>query len=327
MIEEVKKTSIFFVTSHRNFSSQLSSGLSSVTSQLTALQPLQRLTWDWQGYTICYTVQGAGQPIVLIHGFGAAIGHWRNNIPVLAAAGYRVFALDLLGFGGSSKPAIAYSLELWQDLLKDFWAAHISAPAVWIGNSIGALLSLMMAADYPDLVQRVVLINAAGGLNHRPEELNPPLRLVMGLFTQLVSSDWVGPFLFEQVRKKPRIRRTLRQVYRDHTAVTDELVDLIYEPSCDPGAQKVFASILTAPPGPSPAELLPRVPQPILVLWGDADPWTPITGSQIYRELAAAEPDRVQYTPIPGAGHCPHDECPNVVNRLVLNWLSAGNRG
>lgn len=298
-----------------------------MTSQLTAPQPLEHLNWDWQGHTIRYTVQGAGQPMVLIHGFGAAIGHWRNNIPVLAAAGYRVFALDLLGFGGSSKPAIAYSLELWQALLKDFWAAHIGAPAVFVGNSIGALLSLMMAADYPDLVQRVVLLNAAGGLNHRPEELNPPLRLVMGVFTQLVSSELVGPFLFEQVRKKPRIRRTLMQVYRDHTAVTDELVELIYEPSCDPGAQKVFASILTAPPGPSPAELLPRVHQPILVLWGDADPWTPITGSKIYRELAAAEPDRVQYTPIAGAGHCPHDECPDTVNRLVLDWLSAGNRG
>ncbi|BAU42120.1 alpha/beta fold hydrolase [Leptolyngbya sp. O-77] len=297
-----------------------------MTSQLTAPQPLEHLNWDWQGHTIRYTVQGTGQPIVLIHGFGAAIGHWRNNIPVLAAAGYRVFALDLLGFGGSSKPAIAYSLELWQDLLRDFWAAHIGAPAVFVGNSIGALLSLMMAADYPDLVQRVVLLNAAGGLNHRPEELNPPLRLVMGVFTQLVSSDLVGPFLFEQVRKKPRIRRTLMQVYRDHTAVTDELVNLIYEPSCDPGAQKVFASILTAPPGPSPAELLPHVQQPILVLWGDADPWTPIAGSKIYRELAAAEPDRVQYTPIAEAGHCPHDECPDTVNRLLLDWLSAGNR-
>lgn len=298
-----------------------------MTSQLTAPQPLEQLTWNWQGHTIRYAVQGTGQPIVLIHGFGAAIGHWRNNIPVLAAAGYRVFALDLLGFGGSSKPAIAYSLELWQELLKDFWAAHIGAPAVFIGNSIGALLSLMMAADHPDLVQRVVLLNAAGGLNHRPEELNPPLRLVMGAFTKLVSSDVVGPFLFEQVRKKPRIRRTLMQVYRDHTAVTDELVELIYEPSCDPGAQKVFASILTAPPGPSPSDLLPRVHQPMLVLWGDADPWTPIAGSRVYRELAAAEPDRVQYTPISGAGHCPHDECPDTVNRLMLEWLGQEHHG
>jgi len=62
---------------------------------------------------------GTGRPLVLIHGFGA-IGHWRKNIPVLAAGGYQVFALDLLGFGGSDKPALDYTLELWEELLKDF---------------------------------------------------------------------------------------------------------------------------------------------------------------------------------------------------------------
>ena len=60
-------------------------------------------SWQWQGHQIQYTVTGTGQPLVLIHGFGASIGHWRKNIPVLAQAGYQVFALDLLGFGGSDK--------------------------------------------------------------------------------------------------------------------------------------------------------------------------------------------------------------------------------
>jgi pimeloyl-ACP methyl ester carboxylesterase len=45
-----------------------------------------------------------GVPVLLIHGFGASVGHWRNNIPALAAAGYRTYAIDLLGFGGSDKP-------------------------------------------------------------------------------------------------------------------------------------------------------------------------------------------------------------------------------
>jgi pimeloyl-ACP methyl ester carboxylesterase len=45
-----------------------------------------------------------GIPVLLIHGFGASVGHWRNNIPAYAAAGYRTYAIDLLGFGGSDKP-------------------------------------------------------------------------------------------------------------------------------------------------------------------------------------------------------------------------------
>jgi pimeloyl-ACP methyl ester carboxylesterase len=234
--------------------------------QTASPQPLPRLYWQWRGFDICYTVQGEGKPLLLIHGFGATHAHWRNNIPVLAAQGYRVYAIDLLGFGASEKPALDYSLELWQELIRDFWQAHIHQPMVVVGNSIGALLSLMVLAKYPDIAAGGIVLNVAGGLNHRPEELN-------------VRNPIAGPFLFSQVRKKHRIRNTLRQVYGNKAAVTDELVELIYEPSCDRKAQKVFASILGAPPGPRVTDLLPHIHQPLLVLWGEADPWTPIQGT------------------------------------------------
>ncbi|NJK38635.1 MAG: alpha/beta fold hydrolase [Oscillatoriales cyanobacterium RM2_1_1] len=290
---------------------------------MTAIAPqsvLNPQTWIWKDYAIRYVIQGSGQPLVLVHGFGASIGHWRNNIPVLAAAGYQVFALDLLGFGGSAKPVIPYSLELWTELLRDFWAEKIQRPAVFIGNSIGALLSLMMAAEYPETSQGAVLLNCAGGLNHRPEELNPPLRLIMGSFARLISAPRIGPFLFNQVRQKHRIQGTLKQVYGNQAAITDELVELLYAPSCDPGAQQVFAAILTAPPGPHPADLLPKVQQPLLVIWGEADPWTPIAGAKIYQDLAMAG-QSVEFVGIPQTGHCPHDERPEIVNEVILKWL------
>ncbi|NET09486.1 MAG: alpha/beta fold hydrolase [Merismopedia sp. SIO2A8] len=282
-------------------------------------------TWLWRGYSIRYQVYGdqTGQPLVLIHGFGASIGHWRKNSPVFAEAGYQVFVLDLLGFGASTKPPLDYSLELWEALLADFWQEHIQTPAVFIGNSIGGLLALMMLAHHPQMSAGGVLLNCAGGLNHRPDELNPVLRTVMGTFTKVVSAPVIGPLMFNEIRRKFRLRSTLKQVYGDRTAVTDELVEMIYEPTCDPDAQKVFASILTAPPGPKPSELLPQITQPLLVLWGDADPWTPISGSTIYQDLAKAEPERVTFQGIPNAGHCPHDECPDKVNPPILHWLSS----
>jgi pimeloyl-ACP methyl ester carboxylesterase len=292
------------------------------TQQLTPKSIFEKLTWTWQGHKIEYTVMGSGRPLVLVHGFGANIGHWRKNIPVLAAAGYRVFALDLLGFGGSDKPPLDYTLQLWEQLLQDFWTAHIQEPAVFVGNSIGALLSLMVVADHPEISAGAVVINCAGGLSHRPDELNPPLRLVMGVFNKLVRSKVTGSFLFNRVRQKPQIRRTLLQVYRNPEAVTDELVDLLYTPSCDPGAQQVFASILSAPPGPSPSELLPKVKRPLLVIWGADDPWTPIAGAKIFQSASDSQP--IQVVPIPNAGHCPHDERPDVVNQLILTWLERG---
>ncbi len=291
------------------------------TQQITTTSTFEKLNWAWQGYKIQYTVMGTGRPLVLIHGFGASIGHWRKNIPVLAAGGYRVFALDLLGFGGSDKPALDYTVELWESLIQDFWTTHIQEPTVFVGNSIGGLLALMMVANHPEMSAGGILINCAGGLNHRPDELNLPLRLVMGTFTKLVSSKIVGPFLFNRIRQKDRLRRTLRQVYKDPEAITDELVDMLYDPSCDTGAQQVFASILTAPPGPSPSELLPIVQHPLLVLWGENDPWTPIKAAEIYRKLGeTGQP--VEVVGIPKAGHCPHDERPDIVNELILDWLA-----
>jgi pimeloyl-ACP methyl ester carboxylesterase len=291
------------------------------TEQIAKTSNFEKLIWNWQGYQIQYTVVGTGKPLVLIHGFGASIGHWRKNIPELAAGGYRIFAIDLLGFGGSSKPPLDYSLELWERLLKDFWDTHIQTPTIFVGNSIGALLSLIMVAEYPEITAGGVLINCAGGLNHRPDELNLPLRLVMQAFTKVVSSKKFGSFIFNRVRQKARIRSTLRQVYRNPEAITDELVDLLYTPSCDEGAQQVFASVLTAPPGPTPGELLPKVKHPMLVIWGADDPWTPVSGGRIFQELnESGQP--IEFVSIPHTGHCPHDERPEVVNPLILNWLS-----
>ncbi|MBD2502045.1 alpha/beta fold hydrolase [Anabaena azotica] len=292
------------------------------TQQLSAIANFEKLVWTWRNYKIQYTVMGTGQPLVLVHGFGASIGHWRKNIPVLANAGYQVYAIDLLGFGGSAKPAIDYSVDVWVELLKDFWTDHIQQPAVFIGNSIGALISLIVLAKYPEITAGGVLINSAGGLSHRPHELNPPLRIVMSTFNRVVRSPITGKFVFNRIRQKAQIRRTLYQVYRDRTAVTDELVDLLYTPSCDPGAQQVFASILTAPPGPTPGELLPQVEHPLLVIWGADDPWTPITGVKIYEQAQENGKD-ITIIPIPGAGHCPHDEVPHVVNAQIVEWLES----
>lgn len=292
-----------------------------MTQSITQETSLTRHSWQWQGYHTVYTVQGEGQPLLLIHGFGASVGHWRKNIPRLADAGYKVFAIDLLGFGGSDKPALDYSVELWQQQLYDFWEDKINEPTVFVGNSIGGLLTLMMLTQYPEISKGGVLINCAGGLNHRPEELQFPLSVIMGTFTQLVATPGLGKFVFNQVRRKSRIRNTLKQVYCDRAAITDELVELLYQPSCDPGAQKVFASVLTAPAGPKPKDLLPQVQCPLLVLWGEDDPWTPISGAKIYQDLSESN-SQVEFYPIPQAGHCAHDEKPEAVNQFMINWLS-----
>ncbi len=277
--------------------------------------------WLWQGHRINYTVQGEGLPLVLVHGFGAAIGHWRKNIPAWVAAGYRVYAIDLLGFGQSEKPDRAYSIELWAEMLQAFWESEIKAPTVWIGNSIGGLICLTVAAQAPAMTQGLVLLNCAGGLNHRPEELHWPLNWIMAGFTRLVATPGLGRLIFNQIRQPQRIRNTLKQVYGNPEAITDELVEILYQPACDPNAQKVFAQILSAPPGPRISELLPQIQAPMLVLWGETDPWTPVKGGEIFQAWGESHP--VVFKTLANTGHCPHDERPEIVNELVRQWLES----
>ncbi|MEO0540169.1 MAG: alpha/beta fold hydrolase [Cyanobacteria bacterium P01_A01_bin.105] len=290
------------------------------SAHLAARRPLKKSVWNWRGYDVSYAVEGLGQPMLLIHGFGASVGHWRKNIPALAAAGYQVYALDLLGFGDSEKPALDYSLELWTAIIHDFWKAHIQAPTIFVGNSIGGLMTLMTLARHPETAKAGVVLNCAGSLNHRPEDLPRALGAVMGIFTKLVSSPLTGPVLFNQVRSRFRIRGALQQVYGNRAAITPELVELLYRPSCDRGAQKVFASVLSGPPGPRPSELLPEIRQPLLILWGEVDPWTPISSATLYQQLADDPGRTVTFQAIPDTGHCPHDERPEVVNPLILDW-------
>jgi pimeloyl-ACP methyl ester carboxylesterase len=279
----------------------------------------------WRGYRIQYAVQGIGQPMVLIHGFGACIGHWRKNINELASAGYQVWTLDLLGFGQSDMPTLDYTLELWQDLFKDFWDEHIQQPAVWVGNSIGGLLVLMILADYPQMGTSGILLNSAGSLNIRREEAILPLRIVMGPLRMMLRSKLFGPFFFNQVRGKKAIRNSLFQIYGNKEAITDELIDMLHQPSCNSGACHVFMSVLTGPPGPRPSELLPRIQQPLLVLWGEDDPWAALRTAKVYQDLSAnpnAQPS-VTFEIIPKTGHCPHDERPEIINPMIINWLTS----
>ena len=183
----------------------------------------------------------------------------------------------------------------------------------------------MMLANHPEITAGGVLLNSAGGLNMRGDELNVVQRLVMGGVKRLVKTKRVGAFLFDQMRSHKRIRGSLSQVYANQDAITDELVEMLHQPSCDPNAQHVFASILNAPAGPRPSELLPRIEKPLLVLWGEDDPWAALPTAAIYRELSekpGAQP-QVVFRPIPKTGHCPHDERPEVVNPLIIDWLKS----
>ena len=87
--------------------------------------------WVWRGWQIRYTFMRSAKqdqhtsPLILLHGFGASIGHWRHNLEVLSQY-HTVYALDMLGFGASEKAAANYNVELWVEQVYDFWQVFIA---------------------------------------------------------------------------------------------------------------------------------------------------------------------------------------------------------
>ncbi|MEM8808622.1 MAG: alpha/beta fold hydrolase [Cyanobacteria bacterium P01_G01_bin.38] len=96
--------------------------------------------WSWRNFQVYYVRAGEARPdrppLLLVHGFGASTDHWSRNIAELQTD-FEVWAIDLIGFGRSSKPAGGYSAELWRDQLHDFVTEVVGQPVVLAGNSIG----------------------------------------------------------------------------------------------------------------------------------------------------------------------------------------------
>ncbi|KAF6150193.1 hypothetical protein GIB67_023148 [Kingdonia uniflora] len=302
---------------------------------------VQTSMWKWQDYSIRYQYSGnSGPALVLVHGFGAnrlveklpyqtpfrkcphpqtaltvlpylniSSDHWRKNISVLGKS-YRVFSIDLIGYGYSDKPnprefgiSPFYTFETWATQLNDFCTDVVKGKAFFICNSIGGLVGLQAAVMEPGICRGIVLLNISLRMLH--------------IKKQPWNTD-VGKFFFKSVATRQSVRSILCQCYHDTSQVTEELVEKILLPGLEPGAVDVFLEFICYSGGPLPEELLPQVKCPVLVGWGDKDPWEPIELGRNYGKFPAVE----DFVVLPNVGHCPQDEAPQLVNPLVEKFVA-----
>lgn len=100
-------------------------------------------------------------------------------------------------------------------------------------------------------------------------------------------------------------------------------MQIISEPAYDEGALDAFVSIVTGPPGPNPVQLMPKISLPVLVLWGNQDPFTPLDGPVgKYFSTLPSQLSNVSLFVLEGVGHCPHDDRPELVHAKLLPWLA-----
>ena len=279
-------------------------------SAVGARYGLEDRYWTWRGHRVRYqgAGEGEGRPVlVLIHGFGGNADHWRKNTPAWGEA-HRVFALDLLGYGFSDKPdpregAVngIYNFYNWAELINDFVDEVVGereGGLFFVCNSVGSIAGLQAAKDRPGRVAGVVCLNPSLRMLHvdkQPALAKPFIKA----FQDFLRTSQVGPLFFGNVATERTVGNILREAYHDPAAVTDELVEVILKPGLTDGAVNVFLDFISYSGGPLPEELLPAMQCPVLIGWGDKDPWEPIAQGRAFAALPTVD----EFVELPDVGH------------------------
>lgn len=285
--------------------------------------------WVWRGWQTRYTYIRPRNPIdnncakslplMLLHGFGASIGHWRHNLEILGDR-HTVYALDMLGFGASEKAPANYSVDLWVEQIYDFWKVFIRKPVILVGNSIGSLISLAAAAKYPEMVEGLVMMSLPDP-NIEKEAIPAFLYPLVATIKSLVANPLLIKPVFYLIRRPNILRRGATFAYANPEAVTDELIEILAQPTQDRGSARALTALVVAQNNPdySPnvKKLLSTITIPMLLIWGEKD--------RIIPPALAAEfvrhNENIQLLTLENVGHCPHDECPEQVNQAILDWI------
>jgi pimeloyl-ACP methyl ester carboxylesterase len=253
-----------------------------------------------------YLQAGTGKPVVLVHGSGpgvTAYANWRLTMPDLAKH-YRVIAPDMVGFGFTERPAdITYDIQTWADQLVGLLDALSIERASVVGNSFGGAIALRVATGHPDRVDRLVLMGSVG----------VPFTITEGL-----DATWGYTPSVENMRRLLDVFAYSREL------VTDELAEVRYRASIQPGFQESFASMFPAPRQRhvdamvTPEDKIAQLPHPTLIVHGRDDRVIPLATSLRLLELI----DDSQLHVFGRCGHWTQIEHGPEFNRLVDDFLA-----
>ncbi len=250
-----------------------------------------------------YAEQGAQQPVLLVHGWGATRSVWRQLWPHLVSRG-RALAPDLPGWGRSDKPDAPYTPEWYGRWLREFLDVRGIASADVVAHSMGAMAAAMLAAENPERVRRLVLVNmpvdGAEAFSPRTYALvRPGLR-----------------WLMYQLLGLRAIRSWVARDFTYEAPLGDEDLDAVRRGSYDSMVRSVRGMIAA-----DTREQLARLNVPTLVIGTTHDALV----GPAQADLAAATIPRSRRVTIEACGHMPMIEKPAEFNAAVLDFLSEGS--
>ncbi len=248
----------------------------------------------------------AAPPIVLIHGYTASVYVWKTVAPMLADAGFRVLAVDLIGFGYSEKPAwFDYTIDAQARMVSRFMDRIGIGQAVVVGSSYGGAVAATLALDYPARVGKLVLVNAV--INDDVKN-HPILRLasVPGI------GEALTPFLVDSKRfMRFRMHRTLAHV--NHNMITDERIKFVQQPLTNAEGHRAALATSRNWHANRIEKDAHLINQPTLLIWGEEDRVIPVkNGHKLYDSILHS-----RLVILKNCGHVPQEECSDLFVDLV----------
>ncbi|HYY94445.1 MAG TPA: alpha/beta fold hydrolase [Pyrinomonadaceae bacterium] len=235
-------------------------------------------TYRWKHGQVFYRHAGAEDsvrpPVLFVHGIGAGTRSfmWRRNFLPLSHD-FRAYAIDLLGFGYSDKPAAApYSSDLYVELLSDFLREIVGCPATLVAHGLSAAFATRVADEHAGLVRSLVLVSPTGGENSgaRPG-------MAGAAFYGLLHSPVLGTSFYNAVTSERSVRDYARaHFFYEKRFATPRLVAHYYAVSHLPGAQHAATAFLSGYLNTDIREPFARLRQPVTLAWGKQDTANPI---------------------------------------------------
>lgn len=252
----------------------------------------------------------AGDPtLLLIHGYTASTYVWRSAAPALAAEGFRVVAIDLLGFGYSEKPRwFDYSIDSQARMVSRFMDRLGIGRVAVAGSSYGAAVAATLALDYPERVEKLVLVGAVCNDNILR---HPLLRLaaIPGV------GEVITPFLADTKSfHRRRMRKTLSPANYD--LISRERVDSVVRPLAAADAHHALLATSRNWHAKRIAYDAPLIKQPTLILWGEDDQVTPVEDGRLLHERILHS----RMVVFRDCGHVPMEEKSDLFTEIVSEF-------
>jgi pimeloyl-ACP methyl ester carboxylesterase len=264
------------------------------------------------GSRVNYVELGSGPPLVFVHGLAGCWQNWLENIPHFSRS-HRVIAVDLAGFGESELPQEEISIPGYGRFIDSFLGEIDIERAVVVGNSMGGFISAETAISHPDRVEKLVLVDAAGGptLREWNDRHGASFMRAMRLFQPVVAASLARR---ESLVRRPGLRKLMLYKVAAHP---DRLApELCYEVA-NGGGKPGFFDALKAISDYDFWERTPQIRCPTLIVWGQDDEIVPVADAFEYEALIR----NARTVIFDDTGHVPMLERPAAFNRVIDEFL------